>query len=95
MKIRILLASLAALSGTQAMATSLDDSAARSITVRFGDLNLSERAGVSTLLARINYAARVVCGDDQSLDLQRTDAYRGCVQRARDAALAQIEFPVR
>jgi UrcA family protein len=93
MKTRILLASLAALAGTQAMAASSYDSDTRSITVRYGDLNLADPSGRNTLRLRIDYAARMVCGDYQSLDLQRTSAYQSCVQHARDAALAQVAQP--
>ena len=90
---RILLTTLAMLAGAPAMASTLDDSAPPSVRVRFGDLNLSQPAGVRALRARIDSAARIVCGDYQSLDLQRTSVFRNCVAHARDAALAQIELP--
>jgi UrcA family protein len=92
---RIFLATLGVLAATQALAGPLDDAETRSITVHFADLNLSQPSGVHALRARIDYAARLVCGDYQTLDLQRTNIFRNCVERARDAALAQIELPAR
>jgi UrcA family protein len=94
-KTRILWAGLAVLAATQAIAGSLDSTPARSITVRYGDLNLSDRSGVNALHARIDYAARMVCGEGQLVDLERFSIYQTCVQHARDAALAQIKLPAR
>jgi UrcA family protein len=92
---KMILTTLAILAGTQAVAGPLDGAETRSITVHFADLNLSKPSGVHALRARIDYAARLVCGDYQTLDLQRTSIFRNCVERARDAALAQIELPVQ
>ena len=41
----------------------------RTVTVRFGDLDLSTTAGAKTLYQRIRGAARTVCGEEEDYDL--------------------------
>jgi UrcA family protein len=90
---RILWAALAAAVCTQVMAAHADQPETRSVTVRFGDLNLAKKSGVDTLRWRIRYAAEIVCGDYRTPDLQRLSRYRSCVDEATQSALARVERP--
>jgi UrcA family protein len=62
------------------------------ITVPYGDLNLSTRQGVAILHRRINVAAQQVCGNGyEPGDLSRASAYRRCVNAAADKALEKVQ----
>lgn len=53
-----------------------------SLTVRYADLNLNTRAGVSTLYRRIEHAALRVCGDEGTRDPARQRVVQSCVDQA-------------
>src|SRR5271170_7837390 len=57
------------------------------IRVRYGDLDLSSAAGVETLRRRVLGAAKQVCEEYDSADLQRAAVYQRCVKEAVDHAL--------
>ena len=66
---------------------------ARSITVSFRDLNLSEPAGAKTLYGRIQTAAREVCGRTGA-DFIEVSAWRSCYRRAVDDAVRKVNNPL-
>ena len=68
----------------------LDDTT-QSVTVRFADLDLTRPAGVATLHARLRTAARSVCGPVEGYWAYEKTAWRHCVERAFDTALAKVE----
>lgn len=71
-----------------------------SVTISYADLDLASAAGADSLQRRINFAARVVCGyeDSRQYDLVvATNACRsGAIEGARpayEAALANARHP--
>ena len=95
---RFLLASLALgsalLAGTAVAAGPAADrnSAARSMAVRYDDVNPTTVAGATTLYRRIQGAARLVCGEPgRSLLEQR--AWNQCVHSAVAEAVATVNNP--
>jgi UrcA family protein len=61
--------------------------------VRYGDLNLTSRAGVDQLYQRIVSAARGVCGTDQAFSLTAQVESRDCAERAIARAVATVDNP--
>jgi len=61
-----------------------------SVVVRYGDLNLNSRAGVSGLHKRLRNAAESVCGDLQTRILGLNDAYDRCVDVALTNSVAAV-----
>ncbi len=69
-----------------------DFSEPSSVTVHYGDLNLSTRQGVEILHQRIKVAAQQVCGDGyEPGDLARASDYHRCVNVAADKALEKVQ----
>ena len=63
-----------------------------SVTVHYGDLNLSTRQGAETLHRRIKAAAEQACGDGyQPGDLARASVYHRCVNAASERALQKVQ----
>jgi UrcA family protein len=94
MKLAIALtASILSLTTLDARASVPTGDDARSITVPFADLDLDRKAGIATLYARLDDAARRVC-DQQQADLRAKQAYRVCVNKALSAAVARIDRPM-
>ncbi len=61
------------------------------IEVSYADLNLSNAAGASTMLARIRAAATQACGGRPAMhDLRTASAYRSCVRTAVRNAVADL-----
>jgi UrcA family protein len=93
----LLCATLAAAAGllgvTDAMAIDTAPPGMRSVTVNYGDVNLTTLAGASTLYHRLQGAAHSVCGDPgRSLD--ELQSWKGCYQGAIDAAVASVNSPI-
>ena len=63
-----------------------------SVTVSYGDLNLSSNAGVDTLMRRMNAAARTVCGWRSSSFATRV-AVESCMHTAILDALNEFGSP--
>jgi UrcA family protein len=61
-----------------------------SVSVNYGDLNLSTEAGSKEMLQRIHAAARLICGTEPSAPLDRMTQYAPCVKRATDRAVARL-----
>jgi UrcA family protein len=61
----------------------------RSVTVRYGDLNLNRTAGAKTLYVRLTSAARSVCAPSQTRDLAAHRDWNSCFSEALDAAVAE------
>ena len=72
-------------------ATPADD--AYSITVQFADLDLTRQAGVAKLYDRLKGAARQVCQQQASDQLEGKQSYPTCVKRALSTAVARIDRP--
>jgi UrcA family protein len=64
-----------------------------SVTVRYGDLDLSKEQGMSTLHARVAAAARQVCGADGT-DMRNLQAYAQ-VRSCETQAIADAEREVQ
>lgn len=63
---------------------------ARSITVKFGDLNVSSPEGAAALYARIRSAAKTVCSPaESSADPFRTE-FSACVHKAIADAVTKV-----
>ncbi len=61
-----------------------------SVTVRYGDLDLSSDAGSSVLYRRLTSAARQVCAADGTRDLNLLAAAQKCEDRAVAHAVQEI-----
>jgi UrcA family protein len=66
------------------------DASPLEIKVRYGDLDLSSAAGVERLKRRVIRAAKQVCGDYGSRELQLSASYQHCVIEASDRALKTV-----
>jgi UrcA family protein len=66
---------------------------ARSTTVSFRDLNLSDPAGAKTLYSRIQTAAKKVCGSTSADFIERT-TWRSCYRHAVDDAVRKVNNPL-
>jgi UrcA family protein len=64
---------------------------ARSVTVKYADLNLATPAGVDALYHRIRVAARTVCGSPHERQLDVRRSVRDCNQAAIAEALGTLE----
>jgi UrcA family protein len=79
----------AGLAVNQASAATFDE-AAKSVVVRFSDLDLAQPQDARTLYSRIHKAAEVACGDVESVDLARFARYHNCIQQAVTNAVATL-----
>jgi UrcA family protein len=66
---------------------------ARSVSVRYDDLNLSTPEGVNALYRRISGAAREVCPDIYSRDLSVVAAAEHCQADAVAKAVSEVNNP--
>ncbi|HWF78174.1 MAG TPA: UrcA family protein [Caulobacteraceae bacterium] len=95
------LASLAGLVGAAVMVAAIvppafaaDPDAPMSLKVSIADLNLKSDAGAHEALARIQRAARHVCGDgDVEPGLTQQVQFHNCVSQAVQHAVAAINAP--
>jgi UrcA family protein len=68
---------------------------APTVTVAYGDLDLSSEQGANALYARVAYAARQVCGAS-GLDIRNLQAYaaeRACESQAISKAVHDVRAP--
>ncbi len=88
-----LLAALGTVLGAHGVNSSAAEAEQRSMTVRYGDLNLSSRQGIDTLHRRIRWAAEIVCGgSDELRDPIRAVHYHACVSDATNRALEKVQL---
>ena len=78
--------------GFAAVATAADFMEVRSVTVQYGDLNLSNPQGAAALYSRIAWAAHEVC-DPSSFDLASRASARMCVNKAIADAVTRVGHP--
>jgi UrcA family protein len=82
------------LAGLSAMANSSQagetDAAAPRITVKYADLDLSNKAGIAVLYQRIEAAAFHVCGSVESRELAQRGRAKTCQDQAISQAVASI-----
>jgi UrcA family protein len=91
MKLLIAMAALAAaLTADVASATTVVDGA-KTAVVHYSDLDLSRPEDARRLYSRILRAARAVCDDFRSPDIQRNQIYGQCLDKAVDDAVAQVQ----
>jgi UrcA family protein len=76
--------------GSTALAT---ESAARSVTVNYEDVNLTTLAGATRLYQRISDAARQVCGEP-GYGLQARRLWQDCYRAAVADAVAAVNSPM-
>ena len=98
MSIKLLSASAFALAISMAAVPAFADitiTEQRSVTVRYGDLDISTPAGAHVLLARISRAAALACDQgDAGPDLSSATATRACINQAIDRAVAEVGSPL-
>lgn len=63
---------------------------AKSVVVKYGDLNLNTKDGVKTLHARLRKAANQVCRPFDGRELSHNVEYGGCVTDAVNRAVADV-----
>jgi len=83
---------LVAVLGVLGSAQALADAPAKSIRVKYGDLDLSTQAGATTLYNRIRGAARTVCGEEGSSFADKA-IWRSCFNGAISDAVVTVNNP--
>lgn len=96
---KTILVAIAALGATFALPAAADERApaASREAVAYTDLDLTTHGGARTLLSRLHYAARNVCGPAPShspLFPRETAQHDACVASAVDTAVAAINAPL-
>ena len=76
-----------------ARASDADEPDVVAVTVRYDDLDLNAPADVATLKRRLSKAAGQVCAVQYVSDPIGMSRQLGCIQRATDKALAQVNWP--
>ena len=67
----------------------------QTLHVAIADVNTQTESGARTLLARIDHAARTVCGPaPETRELTEQSQYRACVAQAKDNAVNSLNLPV-
>ncbi len=91
---RVAALAILASAGAPSLAKAVVASDVRSEVVRFDDLNLGSQAGVHALYARIESAAREVCGPAESTALGVAAAlWRDCVSASLHDAVLKVKHP--
>jgi UrcA family protein len=65
-----------------------------SLSVPFDDLNLNRYEGAAAMYDRLDHAAKRVCATQRGTTLREQQQYAGCVQRAMQASIAELDRPV-
>jgi UrcA family protein len=91
MKPIIAMALLAAALTANLASAATADGEARQAVVHYSDLDLSRPEDAHRLYTRIRGAAREVCEDLRSADLQRAQIYRQCLDKAVTDAVAKVQ----
>ncbi len=77
-------------SGLAVSAGAADAKDSLSITVKFGDLNVSTPEGAAALYARIRSAAKSVCSPPESTDYPFKSGFNACVHKAVADAVTKV-----
>jgi UrcA family protein len=77
-----------------ALSTSVEAEDAPSKTVRFSDLDITKSDGAKVLYSRIRAAARDVCELSTSTDPILRMATKGCIDKAVDKAVKDVNAPM-
>jgi UrcA family protein len=80
--------------GSTASFATTSNGSVRSLTVNFGELDLSKPAGAEALYKRIKRAANVVCGGYSSPMSWNFAEKNRCIQTAVDEAVAKVNAPL-
>lgn len=70
-----------------------DEEAVPTVTVAYGDLDLSAPADAARLYSRIDTAATIVCRNLDRLSIELRAAFRQCKAHAIDVAVSQVNNP--
>jgi UrcA family protein len=87
----IAIGTLAALAGANLAAASPEVGETRTTVVRYTDLDPSRPADARRLYDRIKRAARAVCDNDPSSDLERLREYEKCLGQAVTEAVEKVQ----
>lgn len=79
--------------GLAAPSLAADSGDLPSVTVRFGDLNVSSPEGAATLYGRISAAAKGVCASLDGRDLGSRARWDACVHKAIADAVTKVNQP--
>lgn len=86
---------LGTLVSTHSQAAAAANRETSSVTVHYGDLNLSKPRDVDTLYIRLHNSAKDVCGDDEDVvEIWKLDTIARCEQQAMENAVATIRSPM-
>ena len=77
-----------------ALSTSVEAEDAPSKTVRFSDLDITKSDGAKVLYNRIRAAAQDVCGLSAGTDPIQRMATKGCIEKAVDKAVKDVNAPM-
>ena len=78
----------AALGSTAALATAPTETP--SLTVNYAQSDLQDSASAEALYQRIQRAARIVCQQPNTREVDRYHLYKACYERAVDTAVANV-----
>lgn len=67
----------------------------QTISVSYGDINISTPAGHAVLVARVKQAAESICGQRPVtlLDVAANQRFNACMSKAVNAAMAKVPAP--
>lgn len=80
-------------SGLAALPAAADSFEPLKVTVKFGDLNISNRQGAAVLYGRIRAAAQNVCSPFDGRDLSAKVHLDACVKKAIADAVTAVDEP--
>jgi UrcA family protein len=88
-------ASVLALVAAPAASVSAQPEQSPSVTVKYSDLNISNREGARTVYRRIESTARNLCGDEPDIhDVGALHSWRACVNTSVDNAVGRLDAPM-
>ncbi len=94
MKKPIILAAIAFITCGVTLSQAASAFEARSVTVRFADIDTTNPQGAAALYQRLLSAATIVCQDlAPGIELARVGAYVNCIKTVLGAALVKIDRP--
>jgi UrcA family protein len=71
------------------------DDAGPYVQVPYGDLNLQNQAGAATMLNRVSFAAKRVCGGTPDLrEIKVYALFKTCVRQAKADAVRNLNMPL-